>query len=283
MGWAEEQGFQLRRQRELLYLQAPLLEGCGPVRHAFSTRAGGCSEGALASLNLAFHTGDRYSSVCENRRRFLKPWGYRPREVVAAIQVHGTGIFRVKAGDGGRGAQPGTFLGEGDALMTADPGLLLTGYAADCLLLFIFAPDVPAVALAHSGRQGTLQNMAGAVVSELAAAYGADPALMRVALGPAICGRCYTVCPGEAGEFKEAGWREKPYLWAAATGKYHLDLATIIGRQLSGAGIKPGRIAAANWCTSCQPDLFYSYRRDRGKTGRMMGFIALQGEEGGKS
>ena len=277
-----EKGFQLQRRGDLVCLQAPLLTGCSPVVHAFSTRAGGCSVGAMASLNTAFHTGDRYRRVRENRRRFLEPWGFHPGEVVAAIQVHGTGVFRVKAGDRGRGSRPGNFLGEGDALVTAAPGLPLTGYAADCLLLFIVAPDVPAVALAHAGRQGTLQNMAGAVVAELNLGFGADPAVMRSALGPGICGRCYTVGPGLARDFKEAGWSGKPYLWAGEGGVFHLDLAAINRQQLSRAGIKPGHIAGGNWCTSCRPDLFYSYRRDRGKTGRMMGLIALeQGEVGG--
>jgi len=114
----------------------------------------------MASLNTAFHTGDEYSCVRENRRRFLEPWGFHPDEVVAAVQVHGgqdlPGLRRRSRAR----RRPQSFLGEGDALVTAVPDLPLTGYAADCLLLFFAAPDVPAVALAHSGWRGTLQNMA---------------------------------------------------------------------------------------------------------------------------
>lgn len=278
MSAEDKKGFQLYRHRDLSYLQAPLLAGCTPVVHAFSTRVGGCSEGGLASLNTAFHTGDEYSRVRENRRRFLEPWGFHPEEVVAAVQVHGVKIHQVCAGDRGRGARPGSFLGEGDALVTAVPDLPLTGYAADCLLLFIVAPDVPAVALAHAGWRGTLQNMAPAVVSDLNLRFGADPAAMLVAFSPAICGRCYTVDRAVARNFIEAGWCGEPYLWEAPAGGYHLNLAAINEQQLRRAGIRSGHLAGNSWCTSCHPRLFYSYRREKGTTGRMMGLIALQGD-----
>lgn len=271
-----KRGFQPYRQGDLYYLQSPLLADCSPVVHAFSTRVGGCSEGAMASLNTAFHTGDEYSCVRENRRRFLEPWGFHPDEVVAAVQVHGVKIYQVCAADRGRGARPQSFLGEGDALVTAVPDLPLTGYAADCLLLFFAAPDVPAVALAHSGWRGTLQNMAPAVVADLRLRFGADPAAMLVALSPGICGRCYTVDRTVAQGFIEAGWRGEPYLWAAPAGRFHLNLAAIIEQQLRHAGIRAGHLAGCNWCTSCHPELFYSYRREKGHTGRMMGLIALR-------
>lgn len=272
-----DKGFQLYSNRGIQYLQSPLLAGCGNVVHAFSTRVGGCSEGAMASLNTAFHTGDEYSRVRENRRRFLEPWGFHPDEVVAAIQVHGVKIREAGTGDRGRGAVPRSFLGEGDALVTAVPDLPLTGYAADCPLLFIAAPDVPAVALAHAGWRGTLQNMAARVIARLQRRFGADPAGLLAAISPGICGRCYTVDSDVAERFTEAGWSGKPYLWEASGGGFHLDLAAINEAQLSGAGIRTGHLApGGGWCTSCRPELFYSYRREKGKTGRMMGLIALR-------
>ncbi len=286
-GAAVAKGFQLRRSGELTYLQAPLLEGCRGVVHAFSTRLGGCSTGAMASLNTAFHTGDRYRCVLENRRRFLERWAFCPDDAVAAIQVHGTGIIRAGAVHRGRGARPDTFLGEGDALLTTVPGLPLTGYAADCLLLFIAAPDVPAVALAHAGWRGTLQGIAPAVVQELHLLCGADPAAMVAALSPGICARCYTVGGELAWEFAAAGWRGEPYQWTDGGGGCHLDLAAINREQLRRAGIGGGRLAGCDWCTGCHPRLFYSHRRDKGQTGRMMGLIALRGqsaaEEAGES
>ena len=119
--------------------------------------------------------------------------------------------------------------------MTAVPDLPLTGYAADCLLLFFAAPDVPAVALAHSGWRGTLQNMAPAVVADLRLRFGADPAAMLVALSPGICGRCYTVDRTVAQGFIKAGWRGEPHLWAVPAGRL-FEPAAIIERCRIRAG-----------------------------------------------
>lgn len=283
MSTAEKKSFQLYRQGVIQYLQSPLLAECAGIIHAFSTRVGGCSEGAMASLNTAFHTGDEFNCVCENRRRFLEPWGFCNDEVVAAIQVHGVNICEAFPADRGRGAVPHSFLREGDALVTASPGVPLTGYAADCPLLFIAAPAVPAVALAHAGWRGTLQNMAARVIGWLQKRFGVDPAAMLAAISPGICGRCYTVGRDVAGNFAEAGWSGAPYLWGASGGGFHLDLAAINEVQLRSAGIGGENLApGGGWCTSCRPDLFYSYRRERGKTGRMMGLIALQSCSAGK-
>lgn len=270
-------GFQLCEREGIQYLQSPLLAGCGNLAHAFSTRVGGRSEGSMATLNTAFHTGDEFDNVRENRRRFLQLWGFHPDEVVAAIQVHGIEIREAGPADRGRGAVPHSFLGEGDALVTADPGVPLTGYAADCPLLFIAAPDVPAVALAHAGWRGTLQNMAARITARLQRQFGADPAAMLVAISPGICSRCYTVSGEVAADFDSAGWGARPFLREDGGGAFHLDLGAINEVQLRRAGIRAENLAPGGcWCTSCRPDLFYSYRREKGKTGRMMGLIALR-------
>ncbi len=272
-----DKGFQIYGRGGIQYLQSPLLAGYGNLVHAFSTRVGGCSEGAMASLNTAYHTGDEFNLVLENRRRFLQLWGFHPDEAVAAIQVHGVEIREAGPADRGRGAVPHSFLGEGDALVTAAPDVPLTGYAADCPLLFIAAPDVAAVALAHAGWRGTLQNMAARIIARLQCQFGARPASMLAAISPGICGRCYTVGEEVAENFGGAGWGGRPYLWEDAEGAFHLDLGAINEAQLRHAGIVAGNLAPGGcWCTSCRPDLFYSYRREKGKTGRMMGLIALR-------
>ena len=127
-------GFQLIENGELAFLQSPLLEQSGMVDHAFSTRRGGCSTGAVQSLNTAFHTGDTRERVLENRRRLIQPWGYEPAAVVAGIQAHGTDIA-LDYCTGSRTRRCRHFLTRCDALVTAT-GVVLTAYSADCLLLF---------------------------------------------------------------------------------------------------------------------------------------------------
>jgi len=271
-------GFQLTRLEGLTCLQSTLLNRCKLIDHAFSTRLGGLSGGFLSSLNTAFHTGDKIEHVLENRRLLLAPWGYRPEEIVAGIQVHGVTVFPVTAEDRGRGAEPGTFPAEADALVTAEPGVVLTAYAADCLLIYIVEPRLPVIALAHAGWRGTLSAMAALVVNFMQARYGADPSLLLAAISPGICPGCYRADKETADRFKLAGWGGEPYLKADGQGCYRLDLSRINAAQLINAGIQAHNLAQTGFCTSCRPDLFYSYRRERGVTGRMMGFLAIKPE-----
>ncbi|MEW5785895.1 MAG: peptidoglycan editing factor PgeF [Bacillota bacterium] len=268
-------GFALIKRGELAYLQSPLLNASRIVDHAFSTRLGGCSTGAAASLNTAFHTDDQFERVMENRRRLLEPWGYDAGALVAGIQVHGTTVALVTEKDRGRGALPRSYLSECDALVTAVPGLVLTAYAADCLLLFLAAPRERVIALAHAGWRGTLGNMAGTVVKYLAEHFAVAPGGILAALSPGICRQCYQVNEAVADQFHSAGWGGPPYLAHATAGEYHLDLPAINATQLRRAGIRAESLAEAAWCTACRPDLFYSYRRDQGATGRMIGFMAI--------
>lgn len=271
-------GFRLIRRGDVTCVQAPLLERCSVVDHAFSTRLGGCSSGAMASLNTAFHTGDNRENVLENRRRLLKPFGYRPEEIVSGIQVHGTDAALVTAKERGRGAVPGNFLGETDALATAEPGTVLTAYAADCQLLFLVEPQIPVIAIAHAGWRGALGGMARLVVAYLHEHFAVEPSQLLAALSPAICPRCYRVDEEVAGRFRDAGWEGQPYLEPDSEGRFKLDLSSINAAQLRESGIASRHLVENSWCTSCRPDLFYSYRREQGVTGRMMGFLAITPE-----
>lgn len=274
----QDQGFKLIRRGELAYYQSSLLVDTGVVDHAFSTRLGGLSRGAVAGLNTAFHAEDDYKVVLENRRRYLAPFGYDYRKLVAAIQVHGTRVIKVNAEDRGRGALPGTLLGEGDALVTDAPGTALTGYAADCQLLFLAAPRIPVAALIHSGWRGTVDNIPAKIISYLREQYGVEPGEVLAAAGPCILKCCYSLIGERAERFRKAGWMKEPYMSRLGGGHYAADISRINAAQLREAGVARRNLAENNLCTSCREDLFYSYRRDKGITGRMMGFIAVRAE-----
>ena len=250
------------------------------VDHAFSTRLGGCSSGEFTSLNTAFHTADSAENVLENRRRFFDKFGYDFRFLVAAHQVHGTELSLVDSSCRGEGALPGSVRKECDALVTTATGLLLTAYAADCMLIYFHSQQPPLVALAHAGWRGALGGMGVKIIQYLEENFSVDPGRLLVVLSPAICRYCYTIDNDTANEFKAAGWSGADYLEKAATEGYHLDLSAINANQLLSAGVKTERLAQNSWCTSCRRDLFYSYRRDRGATGRMIGFIALKKSAG---
>ncbi len=230
----------------------------------------------MASLNTAFHTGDSEDNVLENRRRIFALFGYDSREIVSSIQVHGTGLAIFSQVHRGEGALPGSAREQCDALVTTAEGLTLTAYAADCMLIYFVSQQKALVALAHAGWRGTLGGIGSKVVRCLHELYSLAPDRLLVGFSPAVCRNCYRVNGKVAEQFQYAGWDGPAYLKQIAEEHWSLDLAAINAEQLIQTGVKEVNMARSNWCTSCNPELFYSYRRDQGITGRMIGFIALK-------
>jgi YfiH family protein len=243
----------------------PELEASG-VCAAVSTRLGGVSEGPFASLNLGRGVGDDPDRVAENRRRLLAGVGLEGRRLVGGHQVHGDAIAR--ATPDGPDELPGV-----DALYTTDTRVALRVLVADCTPVFVVAPDVGAVAAAHAGWRGTLAGVAGKLVRRLVTDLGARPSAMRAAIGPAAGRCCY-----EVGDEVLAAYRAA-YPWADdhIAGR-RLDLHGLNRRQLVEAGVPAERIAVADLCTICHPELFFSYRRDGRRSGRMLAVIGWAGE-----
>jgi YfiH family protein len=203
---------------------------------AFTTRVGGRSEGPYASLDLSFVVGDDEQTVRENRVIAGAAVGAGAWTVTR--QVHGCEVVAAeRAGLDPRNA---------DGLFTADPSQTLAVLSADCVLLLLCGPG--GVAVAHAGWRGLLAG----VVENAVASIGAT----EVFAGPAIGPCCFEVGP----EVVEAFADRAP---AAVVDARHIDLWSA-AEHLAGAAA----FHAARICTACHPDLFFSHRRDRGRTGR---------------
>jgi len=239
MEWRESNG--------LRWLEAEL----GIGRAAFSTRLGGVSEGPFESLNLGLLTEDAEEAVVENRRRLAAALGFGPERLVFARQVHGTRLIDhpIPAPDGE--------IAEADGHVVRAPGLAPLVFAADCLPVALAGPG--GVAMVHAGWRG----LAGGILKAAAAAVEATAA----AIGPGIGACCYEVGAEVLAAFKGLGE-------GVAEGNM-LDLPEAARRSLSNAGV--GRIEAAGLCTSCEERLFFSHRRDEGRTGRQAGLAWLEG------
>jgi polyphenol oxidase len=227
------------------------------ARLAFSTRQGGVSEGAYRALNVGRSTADRAEAVDENRRRLLVSLHLDPARLATAGQVHGREVTRVAA--------PGLHSGC-DALVTTEPGITLAVTGADCLPVLYDTPG--AVAVAHAGWRGTLAGVPEAALAALCGAAGAEPAGVRVHLGPCIRPCCYQVGDEVASRFPSECVRR------AADGLY-LDLALAARLRLRAAGIADEAIHDTGACTRCGVDEYFSHRRDHGLTGRQWGLAAL--------
>lgn len=245
-----------------------------PFRHGFATRAGGVSAAPFDRLNLGGKWGDAPASVAENRRRLERAAG---APFFVATQVHGAAIARVRAGD----APADVARLQADGLCSDAPGIALAVFVADCIPALVADARTGACAAVHAGWRGTLAGVLPAAVGALAEHFGARPADLRVALGPAIGPCCFEVGP-EVVEAFEAGL---PGARAAgviveperAGGKAHLDLKRANRLLLERAGVPPEAIDAGPECTSCDGARFFSYRRDKGQTGQHLGFIGRAG------
>ncbi len=256
MEWVESDG--------LRWLEADL----GGARAAFSTRLGGVSEPPFDSLNLGLLTDDDPGRVHENRLRLATALGRDPERIVFSRQVHGARLLTHSAdaspfrGSFGTHTVPreprNLVVEEADGHVVTAPDTAALVFAADCLPVALWGPG--GVAMLHCGWRG----LAAGIVAAGAAAVEARAA----AVGPGIGPCCYEVGPGVRSAF--AGLGE-----GVAAGSI-LDLPEVALCLLREAGVE--RIESADLCTSCEEPLFFSHRRDAGRTGRQAGLAWLEPE-----
>jgi hypothetical protein len=236
------------------------------LRQALSTRHGGVSEGAFATLNLGYHVEDDPARVTENRRRFAAAAGYDPAALVTAQQVHGTRLAWVGKADRGRGALdwagaiPAT-----DGLLTAVPEVPVAILVADCAAVLIADPVRRVLALAHAGWRGALGRIASAAVQELVEA-GSRPEELRVGISPTLCPACLEVSE-EIGKMVAAELGEATVDFTGA--KPRLRIHAMLAADLASAGVSSAQIAAHPDCTRCRTDKYFSHRGQDGRAGRM--------------
>lgn len=274
--------------------------------HGFSTRMGGSSRAyGRGDLNLGLTKDDARSVVTRNRAAFLRELGavthqrHGSRKVGTSLwplitlrQIHSDVIRRVDS-------IPEEPL-SGDGLITATPGLLLAIQTADCLPVILVDAKRHVVGVFHAGWRGTVKRIVEKGVGELHRCFGSRPRDLKAAIGPGIQGCCYEV--GEevrvkfesqfeygASLFREVKEsdpvREKyPLLFLSARAPGHsdlpkkifLDLVEANRQQLLAAGVSAKSIEASSQCTNCHPELLFSYRAEKGKTGRMMGVAGIR-------
>ncbi len=303
------------KQNTLNILEATEFKKFGWLVHGFSTRAGGSSRlyGGNA-LNLGFTKDDARAAVERNRLAFLRTLGagemkstrpaagrksraaggrFQPWPLITLRQIHSDIIHHVDA--------PPEAQLAGDGLITQAPKLLLAVQTADCLPVVLVDTRQRAVGVFHAGWRGTLRRIVEKGAGEMKRWFNTRAQDLKAAIGPGIHGCCYEV--GEevrekfesqfayaASLFREVKERDPVrekypmmFMNMRAPGhgelpnKIFLDLVEANRRQLLAAGVKAKNIEASAMCTSCHPDLLFSYRKQNGKTGRMMAVAGIRG------
>jgi YfiH family protein len=257
--------FPLTVSKDIEIIQAPQLAECPGLIHAFSTRNGGVSHGPYRSLNLALAEDDTLKNILINRKRFCNTLNFAPSDIAQAEQVHGNQV-RIVENSGPNQAC--------DALLTNRPHIFLSVKTADCAPVLLYDPIHQAVGAVHAGWRGTVSGIIGNAINAMRSNYNSDPQEIIAAIGPALHSCCYAVKNDVAEQFtgEEIIRRD---------GLLYLDLIAAVRNRLLAAGLQPGQIEESGYCTACQADKFYSYRRDGVLTGRMLAVIGLNNRNNG--
>lgn len=276
----EEQILQENQVGEVLFLTYPILDQTGIVKHGFSTRIGGVSEGYLGSMNLSFTRGDKEEAVRENYMRMAKALRVDADSFVFSQQTHTTNVRAVRFQDKGRGLLTPLTYQDVDGLITNVPGLTLTTFYADCVPLYFVDPVHKAIGLSHSGWRGTVGRMGAVTLQRMQEEYGTDPANVIAAIGPSICQDCYEVSEDVIQEFQNAFEPKfhKQLFYRKENGKYQLNLWAANEIVLTEAGVPREQIAITNVCTCCNGDKLFSHRASQGRRGNLAAFLALKEE-----
>lgn len=232
-----------------------------------TTRQGGVGSPPFDTLNISTAVNDREEAVKENRRRALAFARRSPKDLVTADQVHHNRVAWVFEQD------RGTVVAAADGLLTMSSKVVLGMGFADCVPIFLTDVNGRVGGVLHAGWRGTVRGVQTAAV-KLLAAMGIAPRDLLVGIGPSIGPCCYEVdYPVEVLVRSTAG--DLPLSPARREGHWMLDLWQANALLLARAGVLPEHIDQANLCTSCHPQWFFSHRRDKGRTGRLGGYICL--------
>lgn len=264
--------FKLNRKNGVAYYTISSFEETGLVRHGFSTRVGGVSEGCYSSMNLRFHCDDTRENVLENYKIMAKTLGMDYEKLVLSKQVHEDIVHTVTDDDIGNGITTENKFDSADALITDKAGVGLVTLFADCVPLFFLDKRQKVIALAHSGWKGTVLRIGQKTIEKMKNDYESKAEDILTAIGPAI-----QECHFEVGDdVAEIFIREFGVDTAVRYGdKYHVNMPKAIEKQFKESGILPQNIDNCGICTYCESDLLFSHRKTNGKRGNLGAFMEI--------
>jgi purine-nucleoside/S-methyl-5'-thioadenosine phosphorylase / adenosine deaminase len=229
----------------LPFEQFPALSAIEICRHVFTQR--------IPGIDVSYDKAEALERLDVAHRKIRKAIGIGEWPLFTAEQVHGNKIalieevgsaLRAERGHRGAASLPSPEFPACDGIITNKCGVALGIYVADCCAVYIIDSKTPAIGLVHSGRKGTELGVVTNAIHQMIDRFGSDPAEMILQLSPCI---------------------RPPH--------YEIDFASEIVRQCRALGIQ--KIHDSGICTACNLDRYYSYRAEKGKTGRMLAVFGL--------
>jgi YfiH family protein len=246
------------------------------VKHCYTTRQGGVSEGIYNNLNTSLTKNDLRENVLENLDRVCSAIEVDSNKLVFSQQVHGDTIWVVTEADIGKGITAKSDIKGVDALITNVIGVPMITFYADCVPVFILDPVNKAVGLAHSGWKGTTLKIAVKAIKKMSEVYGTNPKDCLIGIGPSIEMKCFEIKEDAATLFKQSFDNWEAFMKKNDEEHYTADLWLAIKLMLIEIGVQEENITISGLCTCCNTDLFFSHRRDKGSTGSLSSIIEIR-------
>ncbi len=231
---------------------------------AESTRHGGVSDFPFSSLNLGIYSGDSPEAVQENRKRFFGSLGIDLAEVCFSYQIHEDKIWV---------AQKPENLEGYDAFITNQPNIFVCVTVADCTPVLIYDAKNQVVASVHAGWKGTVLAISGKTLQKMQETFGTNPADCY-----AYVGICIDECSFEVGDEVANHFGENFKRFDEEKGKFFVDLKRANQHQLITLGVPENQIEISEFSTVLHNENYFSHRKEKGKTGRMLAVIGVRGE-----
>ena len=262
--------FQYEQKDKLVYLTSSLLEGDG-VSHMYCTKQGGTSTGSHESLSFRYTGGNNEASVHENFSIVAEALGGSFDDVVRTQQVHKNKVVKVTGGHGYR-----IVANDNDGLITNVPGVILSGFYADCQVILFHDPVRKAIGVAHSGWRGTALDISKEIIVQMTESYGTNPADLLCSIGPAICQDCFECDEDVVIAFRQAFGDGVLRHIKQIGKKYHPNIGEITRERLLAAGVRDNHIDICPICTYCDDSkLYWSHRKVGENRGVHGAFIRL--------
>lgn len=267
-------GFKINEKGSLTYLTIPEFSSTGLVKHCFTTRRGGVSESQYSSLNTSPFKTDSLVNVNKNLDIVCSNIGIDYRKLIMTKQIHEDAIKVID--DENQGEKLSNNVMEGfDAMITNKSGIPLITFYADCVPIYILDPVNKAIGLVHSGWRSTALHIGAKTLRKMKELYGTKSEECLAAIGPSIEKDCFEVGEDTAEAFRQSFKHCSNIIFSKGNGKYNIDLWECNKEMLIDEGVKPQNITISGLCTKCNEELFFSHRRDKGKTGSLSAIMEL--------
>ena len=225
-----------------------------------STRIGGISKGNFSTLNLGFSSGDDEELVTKNRNLFFQQLQISESEIASSFQTHGDQIFITSESCRENGY---------DAIVTNQSNLFTCVTVADCVPVLVADPVNKVVAAIHAGWRGTALGIVEKTIRQMEAKFGSETKNCLAYIGTCISQDSFEVGKEVAEKFEEDCVKR-------GLENFFVDLKKANRRQLERTGFLLKNIEVSPFCTALHNERYFSYRKEKGLTGRMLALIGFR-------